>query len=132
MKKVIIIGGCILATHLILQSVRNNAPSIHYVEKLPFGLNAMTVPPIGIFINKKHEGNTELLNHELIHWNQYQELGLVGFYFNYAKENSQHGYDGNEMEIAARSNESDYCKTNYTECVRNGKAKTIYEPSFRL
>lgn len=44
----------------------------------------------------------------------------------------QFGYDKMPMEIEARKNESDYCKNNYTECVRNGTAKTVYNPNFRL
>ena len=43
----------------------------------------------------------------------------------------QFGYDKMPMEMEARANESDYCKENYTECVRNGKSNTVNNPNFR-
>lgn len=44
----------------------------------------------------------------------------------------QFGYDKMPLEIQARTNESEYCKKNYTECVRKGIAKTINDPYFRM
>ena len=45
--------------------------------------------------------------------------------------NAIHGYDANPYEIEARYRESDFCKSNYTFCVRNGLAKTVHNPNFR-
>ena len=90
----------------------------------------MIVPAVGIFITEKEKDNQELLNHELIHWKQYQEEGLL-MLPKYLSEILKNGYDGNTYEVEARENESEYCKYNYTECVRTGKSVTAYNPNFR-
>lgn len=121
----------ILVLYIILKERRSQAAKVYYVKKLPGNYNAQTIPPIGVFISESERGNAALLNHELAHWQQYQKKGLLLFGFNFLKENIIKGYDLNAYEIAARSNESDYCKINYTECVRNGTAVTVYNPKFR-
>ena len=131
MKKVLIIGGTLMAIHIVLSELRKKSPSITYVEKMPFGYNAMTIPPFGIIIDEKEKENIELLNHELIHWKQYQSMGL-GYYVNYAIGSIKYGYDAHPMELEARSNETEYCKKNYTACVRNGLARTVKDKHFRL
>ena len=93
--------------------------------------NAITIPPFGIFIKKEHRDNENLLNHEIMHWEQFRKLGLIKFYSNYIEEFKKLGYDDMPMEIEARFNESPYCKLNYTECVRKGFAKTICDENFR-
>lgn len=130
-KKVIAIGSVLLAVHLILRAQRKKEPAIRYVEKVPFGFNALTLPPAGIYIEKVQEGNEALLQHELIHWKQYQRMGLLPYYINYAYGMTVQGYDRHPMEIEARANESEYCRLNYTECVRNGSALTVRDPNFR-
>ena len=86
--------------------------------------------PFGILITKKNRNSKDLLNHELIHWEQ-QKKGGLSFYIDYLKENLTKGYDENKYEINARINESCFCKTNYTHCVRNGLAKSAHNPNFR-
>lgn len=130
MKKVLIIAGSLTAAHLLLVALRKKPPMICYVDDLPFGYNAMTVPPVGIFIKRSQHDNKALLDHEMIHWAQYQRMGLLGFYAAYTKGSTE-GYDANPMEIEARANETDYCKLNYTTCVRNGTAKTIQDKNFK-
>ena len=49
----------------------------------------------------------------------------------YIIQNLSKGYDKNPYEIEARSVEDEYCKLNYTECVRSGKSNTAYNPNFR-
>ncbi len=93
--------------------------------------NAITIPPFGIFIKKERRNNENLLNHEIVHWEQFKKLGMIKFYSNYIKQFTKFGYDNMPMEIEARYNESPYCKTNYTEYVRKGFAKTICDENFR-
>ena len=104
---------------------------VYYVDSIAANFNARTIPPIGIFIKKSQKDNIDLLNHELIHWKQFQKLGLISFYTTYIKEHIKNGYDLNKLEIEARNNESNYCRNNFTACVRSGESKTVYNPNFR-
>jgi hypothetical protein len=49
----------------------------------------------------------------------------------YIINNIINGYDKNSYEVEARVNESQYCRYNYTECVRTGESSTAYNPNFR-
>lgn len=111
---------------------KNDNPKIIYLENLPGNYNGFSLAPFAIFIRKDQEKNKDLLKHELIHWKQFQREGLISFLTNYTIEAINKGYDANGYEIEARreSGESEYCQLNYTECVRNGKAKT-FNPNFR-
>jgi len=131
LKKAFAIGAGLLVAHLILRQLRKQQPTINYVDRVPLNFNAVTVPPIGIYINKNQQANAALLKHELVHWQQYQRMGLLNYYLQYAKGHLVNGYDLNPMEIEARANESDYCKANYTSCVRNGTANTVQLKTFR-
>lgn len=111
---------------------KKNKPNIYFKKNILGGLNARTVPPFGIFIKETQKDNQNLIDHELKHWEQYQREGLISFLINYNREAITKGYDKNKYEIEARFIEDDYCKLNYTECVRNGKAKTVFNPNFRL
>jgi len=104
------------------------------VKKLPFNYNAITVPPIGIFIQDEDFGNETLLNHELVHWEQYQRNGLLMYYIRYFAQMAFQGYDNSTFEIEARqrTGEKPECIRNYTECVRNGTALTVHDPNFRI
>jgi hypothetical protein len=105
--------------------------SVFYVDKMIKNYNARTIPPFGIFILKKEKNNINLLNHELTHWNQFKKMGLFKYYFNYFKELNNFGYDKMPMEFEARLNENDYCKNNYTQCVREGISNTVNNKNFR-
>ncbi|MEL6356679.1 MAG: hypothetical protein AAFQ37_07075 [Bacteroidota bacterium] len=109
---------------------KNDNPPIYYLKSLPFGFNGLAIPPFGIFIKDDLKNNSELLLHELVHWKQFQREGLLLFVLNYSLSSINYGYDGNLYEVEARFNEDDFCKSNYTYCVRNGLAKTVYNPSF--
>ena len=111
---------------------KNNNPKIFVKKKLSGNYNARTIPPFGIWITEAQKNNQELIKHELIHWKQYQQKGLLKFYLDYKKQLDQYGYDNMPMEIEARANENDFCKTNYTYCVRNGLAKTVFNPKFLI
>lgn len=123
--------GAVAALGIFSAYRRTGKPSLFVRDWLPFGLNAMTVPPFGIMVTEKHSCNVGLLEHELVHWKQFQQSGLLGYYLNYLRGHVARGYDGNPMEVEARFREDCYCKENYTECVREGYSKTVYEPSFR-
>jgi hypothetical protein len=117
-------------TAYVAYSRRREAPIIA-MGALPFGFHAMTVPPVGIFIRRDVLDNQQLLQHERTHWRQFQDRGLAGFYSDYMYQLATRGYDAMPMEQEARSNESEYCQANYTECVRTGIANTIQNPKFR-
>jgi hypothetical protein len=101
-------------------------------DRLPGNYNAMTIPPFGIYILKSEVGNRELIRHELIHWYQYKKMGLLAYYGRYFSEMKCYGYDGMPMEVEARACECEHCKTNYTDCVRKGIARTVFNPMFRI
>ncbi len=65
---------------------------------------AITLPPLGIFINKNttpHLGN--VIVHESTHWKQQEKSGgALPFYADYIKYNIKYGYDKNPYEIEAR------------------------------
>lgn len=132
-SKVLVGIGALGLVALILknQSAKKAPPQIFY-RKGNFRYNAQTLPPFGIYINESHKNNQALLKHELIHWKQYQDKGLLKYYFDYTTQLLKHGYDSMPMEKEARTNESRFCKNNYTECVRTGKARTVHNPNFRI
>ncbi|MBN4061643.1 hypothetical protein JYU20_00415 [Bacteroidales bacterium AH-315-I05] len=112
------------------QQRKKNAP-IYIRKTLVKNYNARTIPPLGIYIKASEKNNEALLRHELAHWKQYQKKGLFNYYANYIKQLVKYGYDKMPMEQEARENESEYCKQNYTECVRTGQSNTIYDIDFR-
>jgi hypothetical protein len=75
----------------------------------------MTLPPFGIFIRKEFEGDEQILVHDLIHWNQYQRMGLFMYYFRYLAQMILIGYDTMPMEMEARQYDDEYTKWNYRE-----------------
>lgn len=85
--------------------IAQDAP-VTYVHSLPGSIMAMTIPPFGIYIEDAYrdEGDAKgsILAHERIHWLQYQERGLLGFYGCYIKGWLQNGRLYNELEIDAR------------------------------
>jgi hypothetical protein len=131
LKKAFLIGGSLLALHLLLKQVRKNDPSIILVDSLPNNYNASTIPPFGIYVVKDQANNKALIDHEKIHWQQYQHMGLLNYYLTYFAQKNKYGYDKMPMEVEARANETDFCKANYTSCVRNGSALTITNKNFR-
>jgi hypothetical protein len=86
---------------------------IYYVDYLPNKFRGMCIPPIGIFILKKHKGNKKIILHDLIHWKQYKKLGGLQFYLNYLIQYALVGYDKMPMEMEARKHETPFAKNNY-------------------
>ena len=86
---------------------------IYYVDNLPGKFRGMCIPPIGIFILKKHRGNKKILEHDIIHWKQYKKLGFFDFYLKYLIQYIFIGYDKMPMEMEARKNEPLHIRNNY-------------------
>jgi hypothetical protein len=131
---VLIAAGLAVGSFAIYNAIqrRRECAPVYYVQHLSGNYNAKTIPPFGIFILESERDNAYLLAHELVHWKQYQEQGLIPFYWNYFNELSMYGYDNMPMELEARYLENEYCRNNYTECVRNGQAITVHNPNFRM
>jgi hypothetical protein len=117
------VGLCLFSFYMRKKEKVN----IYYVKKLPRNYNGLIIPAVGIFIK---ESDQDLLEHELIHWEQYRKEGLL-MIPKYIINNIINGYDKNSYEVEARVNESQYCRYNYTECVRTGESSTAYNPNFR-
>ena len=133
MKTIIVFGTIFLGFAIgynFYQRKRKDAP-IFYKKSLAKNYNARTIPPFGIYIKESEKDNESLLEHELVHWNQYKKMGLINFYMQYVKELKQYGYDKMPMEKEARENEDEYAKENYTQAVRQGYANTVFNPKFR-
>ncbi|MCH2194381.1 hypothetical protein [Kordia sp.] len=112
---------------------RQSEPEIYYVKNIIGGFNGISIPMVGIFIKEDEKGNKMLENHERVHWQQYQEEGVLSFLINYTAEHLKNGYDNNIYEIEARivSGEQDDCIHRYTECVLTGESLTVSNPNFR-
>lgn len=86
---------------ILFFSVRKN--KIYYIPfNIPGTQMAATIPPFGTFIEKKYKGNLSILNHELVHWDQYKKMGFWGFYSTYSKEYFKYGRKYGPMEVDAR------------------------------
>lgn len=131
-KTVLITSAVVLGLFAIYneRQKKNSSPTIYFIKKMQGNYNGRCVPPFGIFIHESQRNNQNLINHELVHWQQYQRLGLLKFYSEFNKQIKQYGYDLAPLEIEARYAENDYCRYNYTECVRNGQAVTVHNPQF--
>jgi hypothetical protein len=125
------IGGILLADYLLAKV--NTNPQIIIKKNLPFNYNAQTIPPFGIYILETEKDNKKLLEHELVHWKQYNKSGAILFYLKYLAQKSFYGYDKMPLEIEARKlvGENNYCQNNYTNCVKNGDSITVSNSDFR-
>jgi hypothetical protein len=65
MKKALAISIGLVAAHFILREMRRRNPTINYVDQVPFNYNAITVPPFGIYIDKRHQANAALLKNRV-------------------------------------------------------------------
>ena len=90
-----------------------------FVWYLPFNIPgkqmASTIPPLGMFIEKDlaHENKNDpcsVFTHEMVHWKQYERMGLFKFYYHYIKNYLRTGRVKNWMEEEARRP----CKDNHS------------------
>ena len=88
----------------------NKNPKVFLVDFLPFNINGIATP-FGVLI-KKSAYNKYILEHEVIHYNQWKKGGII-FLLDYIGEFIIKGYDKNKYEIEARRSECNYCKYNY-------------------
>lgn len=117
----------------IARMITLHPPRVYYVRYIPAGYTAITLPPFGIFIHESQRGNKTLLLHELVHWCQYLQHGLIGYYAGYLADHARYGYDRNPWEIEARIKSGEAPKNwiNYTDAVRSGNSLTVYNPLFK-
>ena len=90
-------------------------PRIYYVRRVLPPYRAMTIPPFGIFVSQQHKTDIKILNHEMVHWRQYQEMGFFIFYFKYFFQLLTNGYNKMPMEIEARFEEDKYTKKHFSK-----------------
>lgn len=64
--------------------------------------DAITLPPLGIYVKAERMNDEILIRHEMCHWNQYQRMGAVKFYGLYLWYSLRYGYWMNPMEVEAR------------------------------
>jgi hypothetical protein len=98
MKKYILISITLFLLYSLIKEDK-----IYYIPfDIPGSQMAATIPPFGIFIEKKYKGDKSLLNHELVHWDQYNSMGVFGFYSTYLSEYVKYGRKYGPMEVEAR------------------------------
>ena len=131
-SKLLIVFILMIVLDMLIAKIHKN-PKIFYIEHSKINYDAQTLPPIGIFILKEYTQNKMLRDHELIHWKQYRRMGAILFYLKYITEYLLFGYDKHPMEIEARikTGEKEECIKNMTNCIRSGKAKTVFNKEFR-
>tara|TARA_Y100000034_G_scaffold132178_1_gene194545 strand:- start:638 stop:1045 length:408 start_codon:yes stop_codon:yes gene_type:complete len=131
-KNILIAIGGLLAVDYIIARL-NKHPKIIVKDRVPFNYNALALPPFSIQIQAEDQDNEMLKKHELVHWEQYRKTGATLYYFKYGLQKMIFGYDKMPMEIEARkiSGEKPECVTDYTACVRDGRANTVTDVNFR-
>jgi hypothetical protein len=67
-----------------------------------FGYGGITLPPFGIYILAERLDDAELVQHEMVHWSQYERMGAIKFYWNYLAGLVRYGYKNHPMEVEAR------------------------------
>ena|SRR5690606_22230207 len=100
---------------IYIKSLLKKQPKIIYTKRVIPPFRAHTIPPFGIFIKKDFEGDNQILSHDLIHWYQYERMGLFMFYFRYLIQLIIIGYDTMPMEMEARKFDSEETKWSYRE-----------------
>lgn len=104
MKKILIIISIIILIVLLF----GKKERVFYLPfDIPGSQMAATIPPFGIFIEKKYKyegsGCGTILAHEKIHWQQYRRMGFFKYYSEYLKEYIKNGrIHKNWMEVEAR------------------------------
>ena len=81
-KKKILIGVGVGLAALTVYSLyqKANKPNLYIRNSLPFGANAITLPPVGVFVDKNHAADVDTLNQTLCDWERYQKSGWFFYY----------------------------------------------------
>jgi hypothetical protein len=88
-------------------------PKIFYPKYVVPPFRAMTIPPFGIFVKHEFKNDNQILAHDLVHWQQYERMGIVMYYFRYLIQLLLIGYDTMPMEMEARKFDDEQTKWNY-------------------
>jgi hypothetical protein len=67
-----------------------------------FGYGGVALPPFGIYILAERITEESLIQHEKIHWVQYQRMGAIKYYLTYVWQVLRYGYWNAPMEREAR------------------------------
>jgi len=70
----------------------------------------ITLPPLGVFLCPEALASRQTKAHELVHWEQYQQSGSLGFYINYVWGWATSGFSYRDipMEIEARARANEF------------------------
>ena len=107
-KKRLVFLGLIFTVLFVLNLFK--APVVIYLPfNLPDELKGTTIPPFGMFILEKYKDEKNpnactVLQHEMEHWNQYRQMGLFSFHYQYLKEFVVNGRVNHWMEREATKN----------------------------
>ena len=70
------------------------------------GFAGIALPPAAIYILPHRLDDARLRRHEMEHWRQYRERGVVRFYVGYLYQVARYGYWDAPMERQARAAEN--------------------------
>lgn len=77
-------------------------PAPKFLRWLLRKFDAITLPPVGIYVKEERMNDAVLIRHEMCHWEQYKRMGVFKFYALYLWYSMRYGYWNNPMEIEAR------------------------------
>jgi hypothetical protein len=69
------------------------------------GFRGITLPPLGIYLLPDSMDDARLRRHEIAHWQQSVEMGVIRFYLVYLYQMVRYGYWDAPMERQARAAE---------------------------
>lgn len=78
----------------------------HWVFRLP-GMGrwrGMTLWPYILLRDAPGGSTNDVLRHEMVHWNQIEHFGMIGFYLRWVWWTIRYGYEKNPFEREARGN----------------------------
>jgi hypothetical protein len=99
---VLSLGYALLGLTLMDARIRQSKPALFLIDGMPLGHRAITIPPLGIVASKSQVSAPDVLPHELHHWKQAQEMGILAYYVNYLTQYFTQGYPTMPMEVQAR------------------------------
>ena len=74
---------------------------IFYVKWVPGYADGITLPPLGILIERRYKWDDKLLKHEKGHWAQYQEWGFIKYYYTVIRDYLKYGPGNGPIEADA-------------------------------
>ncbi len=98
---------------VLFPAIKDSNPR-HYVSNwFPLYFRAIMIPFIGIIFRRGNEFDDVLIEHEIIHWKQFERMGFIMFIIRYILQLICLGYDTMPMEMEARQKLPDSIKWNY-------------------